>query len=318
MKAFGPIPSRRLGRSLGINNIPAKVCSYGCVYCQVGRTNSMQITRQAFYDPEEMFEEVREKVEKTRAAGENIDYLSFVPDGEATLDINLGRLIDLLKPLGIKIAVITNGSLIDDPQVRADLKKADLVSLKVDAVLERAWRLADRPQGRLRLPAILDGMLEFAKEYKGKLITETLLIYRTNDYEKDLEAVADFLVRLEPATAYISIPTRPPTENWVREPTEDTINLAYQIFSRKLKNVECLLGSEGDAFAFTGDVEEDILSITSVHPMRESAVRDLLARAGADWSVVAKMLTDDQLVEITHENEKFFLRKLEKTKRKTG
>ncbi len=318
MKAFGPIPSRRLGRSLGINNIPAKVCSYGCVYCQVGRTNSMQITRQAFYDPEEMFEEVREKVEKTRAAGENIDYLSFVPDGEATLDINLGRLIDLLKPLGIKIAVITNGSLIDDAQVRADLKKADLVSLKVDAVLERAWRLADRPQGRLRLPAILDGMLEFAKEYKGKLITETLLIYRTNDYEKDLEAVADFLVRLEPATAYISIPTRPPTEDWVREPTEDTINLAYQIFSRKLKNVECLLGSEGDAFAFTGDVEEDILSITSVHPMRESAVRDLLARAGADWSVVAKMLTDDQLVEITHDNEKFFLRKLEKTKRKTG
>jgi len=318
VKAFGPIPSRRLGRSLGINNIPAKVCSYGCVYCQVGRTNTMQIKRQSFYEPEEVFEEVRDKVEKTRAAGEDIDYLSFVPDGEATLDINLGRLIDLLKPLGIKIAVITNGSLMDDPEVRNDLKKADLVSLKVDAVLERAWRLTDRPQGRLRLPAILDGMLRFAGEYSGKLITETLLIYRTNDYEKDLEAVAGFLARLKPEVAYISIPTRPPTEDWVREPTEDAINLAYQIFSRKLDNVECLLGSEGNAFAFTGDVEEDILSITAVHPMREEAVRDLLSRAGADWSVVEKMIAAGQLVEITHEDNKFFMKKLEKVKRNTG
>jgi wyosine [tRNA(Phe)-imidazoG37] synthetase (radical SAM superfamily) len=278
----------------------------------------MQIKRQAFYEPEDVFEDVREKVEKLRAAREDIDYLSFVPDGEATLDINLGRLIDRLKPLGIKIAVLTNGSLMDDPEVRKDVKKADLVSLKVDAVLERAWRLTDRPHGRLRLPAILDGMLRFAGEYGGRLITETLLIHRTNDYEKDLEAVAGFLARLKPDVAYISVPIRPPTEDWVREPTEDAINLAYQIFSRKLDNVECLLGSEGNAFAFTGDVEEDILSITAVHPMREEALRDLLERAGSDWSVVEKMLANEQLVEITHEDSKFFLRKLEPVKRKTG
>ncbi len=316
MKAFGPIPSRRLGRSLGINNIPAKVCSYGCVYCQVGRTNNMQIKRQPFYDPEEVFREVRDKVEKTRTAGDDIDYLSFVPDGEATLDIHLGRLIDLLKTLDIKIAVLTNATLIDDPGVRADLNKADLVCLKVDAVRERAWRLVDRPQGRLRLPALLEGMRRFANEYEGKLVTETLLVHRTNDYEEDLVATAEFLAQLGPETAYISITTRPPSEDWVREPNEDVINRAYQIFSEKLDNVECLLGSEGNAFAFTGNVEEDILSITAVHPMREEAVRDLLNRAGADWQVVEKMIEDKRLVELSYDGCRFFLRKLTKTKKR--
>jgi wyosine [tRNA(Phe)-imidazoG37] synthetase (radical SAM superfamily) len=275
----------------------------------------MQIERHAFYDPKDVFEEVRDKVDKTRAAGGDVDYLSFVPDGEATLDVNLGRIIELLKPLGIKIAVFTNCSLIDKPDVQQDLMMADLVSLKVDAVRERAWRLADRPHGRLRLPLLMEGMIEFAKKYHGKLITETLLVHRTNDYEEDVSAVAEFLAQLKPDMAYISIPTRPPTEDWVKAPSEEVINRAYQIFARKLDNVECLLGPEGDAFAFTGNVEEDLLSITAVHPMREEAVRTLLDRAGADWSVVSKLIADGRLVELAYDGCKFYLRKFAKTKR---
>ncbi|MCK5620554.1 MAG: radical SAM protein, partial [Candidatus Krumholzibacteria bacterium] len=183
MEAFGPVPSRRLGQSLGINNVPAKTCSYGCVYCQVGRTNLMQIRRQFLYEPEEVFDVVQDKVKKTLAAGERIDYLSFVPDGEATLDVNLGREIDMLRVLKIDIAVITNGSIIDDPDVQHELARADLVSLKVDAVREGAWRRVDRPHGRLDLDSILEGMLTFSKMYDGRLMTETLLVHGTNDGE---------------------------------------------------------------------------------------------------------------------------------------
>ena len=110
MKSFGPIPSRRLGKSLGINNIPPKICTYSCAYCQQGFSSRMQIERQAFYDPLEIFNEVKERIELLKEKGEEIDYLSFVPDGEPTLDINLGKEIGLLKALGIKIAVITNAS----------------------------------------------------------------------------------------------------------------------------------------------------------------------------------------------------------------
>jgi len=125
MIAFGPVPSRRLGRSLGVNNIPPKVCTYSCVYCQVGRTIRMQVERRVFYGPEEILQAARDKVERARESGEPIDYLTFVPDGEPTLDVNLGREIELLRSLGIKIAVITNASLIWREDVREALMKAD-------------------------------------------------------------------------------------------------------------------------------------------------------------------------------------------------
>jgi len=112
MIAFGPVPSRRLGNSLGINNIPPKTCTYSCVYCQLGRTNKMQVERHIFYNPQNILRAVQDKVNKVKETGVPIDYLTFVPDGEPTLDINLEYEIDLLKFLGIKIAMITNGSLI--------------------------------------------------------------------------------------------------------------------------------------------------------------------------------------------------------------
>jgi wyosine [tRNA(Phe)-imidazoG37] synthetase (radical SAM superfamily) len=310
MIAFGPVPSRRLGRSVGINNIPPKVCTYSCVYCQLGRTIKMQVERQLFYEPEEILQDVQGKVEKAKGAGEPIDYLTFVPDGEPTLDVNLAREIDLLKPLGIKIAIITNSSLIWREDVREALMKVDWVSLKMDSAREGVWRRINRPHGALRLDSILDGALEFARKFKGELATETMLVAGVNDGVEHLGEVADFLARLQPDVAYLSIPTRPPAEKWARPPDEGAINRAYQILMGRLDRVEYLIGYEGNAFAFTGDVESDLLSITSVHPMREEAVSEFLTRAGADWSVVRGLIAQDQLVEMVYEGRKFYMRKL--------
>ena len=310
MIAFGPVPSRRLGRSLGINNIPPKVCTYSCVYCQLGRTIKMQVERCAFYPPEEILQDVNRKVEGARKAGESIDYLTFVPDGEPTLDVHLSREIELLTPLEIKIAVITNGSLIWREDVREDLMKADWVSLKIDSTREDVWRRINRPYGTLQLPSILDGMLEFARAYNGELATETMLVEGVNDSDNHLKEVADFLAQLGPATAYLSIPTRPPAEQWVQPPSEEVFNRAYQILSERVDQAEYLIGYEGNAFAFTGNVEEDLLSITAVHPMREEAVNKFLARARADWPIVYKLIEENQLVETRYRGKRFYVRKL--------
>jgi wyosine [tRNA(Phe)-imidazoG37] synthetase (radical SAM superfamily) len=310
MIAFGPVPSRRLGRSLGINNIPPKNCSYSCIYCQVGRTLQMQVERRAFYEPEEIVADVQEKVARTERAQEPVDYVAFVPDGEPTLDVHLGREIDLLKPLGIPIAVITNASLIWRQDVREDLMAADWVSLKVDAADEQTWRQVSRPHGSLQLSSILEGALEFARIYPGTLVTETMLVADINEGSNQIGEVARFLARLQPSTAYLAIPTRPPTEEWVRAPGEAAVNRAYQILSQKVDRVETLTGYEGDAFAFTGDLEEDLLSITAVHPMREEAVSAFLARAGAGWSVVQRMVAERELVEVEHTGHTYYLRKL--------
>jgi len=311
MIAFGPVPSRRLGRSLGVNNIPPKVCTYACIYCQLGRTIKLQVDRRVFYEPGEIFEAVQGKVERAREIGETIDYFTFVPDGEPTLDVNLGREIQLLKPLGIKIAVITNASLIWREDVREALMKADWVSLKVDSTREEVWRRINRPHGTLQLASILDGILEFAKAYRGELATETMLVEGVNDGDDHVREVADFLARLKPARAYLSIPTRPPAEEWVRPPGEEAINRAYQTLSKRVDQVEYLIGYEGNAFAFTGSVEEDLLSITAVHPMREEAVSEFLALAGAEWPVVRKLIAQGQLIEMEYDGLKFYMRKLD-------
>ncbi len=156
--AFGPVPSRRLGRSLGINNIPPKSCSYSCLYCQVGVTQGKLVEPRDFYAPEDIYQEVSEQLKKAHNSDEPIDYLTFVPDGEPTLDINLGKAIDLLRPLNIPIAVISNASLLWREDVRAAIGKADWVSVKVDSVVEEIWKQVNRPHVALRLDDIKDGI----------------------------------------------------------------------------------------------------------------------------------------------------------------
>ena len=310
--AFGPVPSRRLGKSLGINNIPAKTCSYSCVYCQLGKTVNMTTERQAFYKPEDILKEVKRKVGEAALRNERIDYLTFVPDGEPTLDLNLGKEISILKQAGIPIAVLTNASLIWRDDVREDLPEVNLVSLKVDAVSEDLWRRINRPHKNLRLNAILEGITEFAKEFKGTIISETMLINGI-DYGDEFEKIAEFLKKLKRLDkAYIAIPTRPPTKKWAKPAKEDIINAAFQVFSEKLgaNRVEYLIGYEGNAFAFTGKVEEDLLSITAVHPMRETAVIEFLRKAGVDWRVIETLIQEGKLIELEYEGNRYYMRKM--------
>ena len=307
-KAYGPVPSRRLGMSLGINNIPAKVCTYACIYCQVGRTTMMTKNRDEFYDPQKIVKAVQRKLAKALESGVQADYLTFVPDGEPTLDINLGKAIELLKPLGIPIGVISNSSLLWREDVRQELAKADWVSLKVDAMEDRTWRRINRPEAYLQHFSIQGGIKEFVKHYSGRLVTETMLIKDLNDDDDQLGHMADFIAELKPHTAYIGIPIRPPVEKWAHRPDEDRLNQAFQIYSDKLAKVEYLIGYEGNAFAYTGNAQKDLLSITAVHPMRKSAVEKLLSKAGEPWALVDQLIAAGDIKESMYEGHAYYLR----------
>jgi wyosine [tRNA(Phe)-imidazoG37] synthetase (radical SAM superfamily) len=305
---FGPVPSRRLGRSLGINTLRGKTCSYSCAYCQAGRTAELRWKRQAFVSAPALARTVRDRVAQAREAGDAIDYLTVVPDGEPTLDRDLGRLIRLLTPVGIPIAVITNGSLLSDPDVRRDLAAADYISVKVDTASADVWRRLNRPHGRLTFTKLLDGIAEFAAAFAGTLTTETMLVDQVNDRVPELRRTAAFVGDLRPRTAYLAVPTRPPLERWAAPPAAAAIARAYEVFRAWHPRVEMLLGYEGDAFASTGDPVADLLSITAVHPMREAAVHRLLARGGVPSRVAAELVAAGRLVAVPYGPHRYYLR----------
>ena len=306
---YGPVPSRRLGRSLGINNIPLKMCSYSCVYYQLGRTLKIEVEPKFIYKTSKITEQVRKKLERATDKGEHVDYVTFVPDGEPTLDADLGAEIELIKTPGVRVAVITNGSLLWREDVRQNLRKADWVSLKVDALSEETWHAINRPHKSLKLETILQGMLKFAQVFGGDLTTETMLVKGVNDDLDEVERIADFLVLLKPTKAYVAIPTRPPAGR-VEPASEQTINETYHLFKEKLVRVEYLIGYEGNAFACTGNVQEDLLSITAVHPMRKEAVAEFLRRAGSGWETIQHLIDKQNLVELEYQGNKFYMRKL--------
>lgn len=306
---FGPVPSRRLGRSLGINTIPGKVCTYSCVYCQIGAKKKMTTKRQLFTDPRFLCDEVKRTVELLEKNNEPIDYLSVVPDGEPTLDSELSSLLDCLASTSYKSAVISNGSLLWDSEVREILNKADWVSVKVDAVSPEVWKRINRPHKELSLSAVHEGVIEFARHFPGTLTTETMFIKNYNDTEEEAREIAELLASVSPETAYLAVPTRPPAVGSVEPADTFFINTAYQIVTSRGVNAECLLGVEQGDFSSHRTVEEDILSITAVHPMSKKALQRLLNEKGRGWSVIEQLLEEDKLIETSYRNDIYYLRK---------
>lgn len=311
MEVFGPVPSRRLGQSLGINNIPPKTCSYSCIYCQLGRTNRMRIERENFYPPEDVYKKAKAKMDQLEKSGERVDYITFVTDGEPTLDKNLGFEITLLRSLGPKIAVISNASLVWMDDVKEDLYKADWVSLKVDSIEHDTWRLVDRPHGGLHLEKVLEGIRDFAVNYKGTLVTETMLVKGVNDGLKCVSKTADFLAGVKPQAAYILVPSRPPSEGWVKRPDMGNLREIYAIMSERLGPVvEIVSGDEEDSFFFTDDIVKDVLSIASVHPIREDVIARLLDDRGCSWTEIEGLVEQGLLERFDYEDKRFYVKKI--------
>jgi wyosine [tRNA(Phe)-imidazoG37] synthetase (radical SAM superfamily) len=157
---------------------------------------------------------------------------------------------------------------------------------------------------------LLAGVKRFSETYPGDLIIETMLIKDVTDNFKELTQIADFIEQLHPQKSYLSLPTRPPAERWVTPVDEQVLNTAFQIFKSRGISVELLTHYEGNAFAFTGNVVEDLLSITSVHPMRKEGIERFLEKADVGWDVVETLIKTKKLIEVRYKESTFYLRKL--------
>jgi len=268
---YGPVPSRRLGRSLGVNPIPSKTCNYSCIYCQLGRTDHMTNKRQDFFPPEEIIKEI----ESVTTNKEKIDYITLVGEGEPTLCKSIGKIIQSTKKLtDIPVAVITNGALLSEVDVRSELISADVVMPSLDAADQKTFERINRPIGRMQITKIIQGMVEFRKQFNGELWLEVMLVEGVNDSEEHLVKLSHILKEISPDRTYINIPIRPPAEPWVKPPDKETIAKAHAIIGGA---VSIAYQEEGE-FKVQTDLSpvKAILEIIKRHPMRKQQIEHTL------------------------------------------
>ena len=304
---FGPVPSRRLGHSLGINNIKPKSCTYDCIYCQVGPTTCRSTSREIFLKPYDLFCLVKRKIELLTQQGIRIDYISFVPNGEPTLDLALWKEIKLLREFGYKIAVFTNSSLLWNDNVKENLLFADYVSVKVDTVNEATWNTINRPHRRLRFQTILDGIAEFSKSYGGVLTTETMLVKNINDTLDEVGAVREYLGGLKRTKSYFAIPVRPPAEPYAVATDPYTLSEISSFARNTIADSEMLCSPEGNDFEGAGSIEEELLGILSVHPMNREAMESFIRRKGGTADTLRDMVGKKRIRAINFEGKTFFM-----------
>jgi len=300
MYAYGPVPSRRLGRSLGVSPIPHKTCSYNCIYCQLGQTNKLQVKRESFYPKEDILSDI-EKVMNPA----NVDYITFVGDGEPTLCKDLGWLIKSCKQQWqIPVAVITNGSLFFMEDVRQDLKSSDVVLPTLDAGSEEVYRTLNRPHGSIGFEEMLQGQVDFRKEYPGKIWLEVMLVEGVNDSDESLLEIKDAIEQVKPDRIYISVPIRPPAKPGVRPPEPERIMRAHEILGTSLDLTDRESGEFGlDNFP---DLRTTIIEICSRHPLREEQARDIEGRFPGAESIDT-MLSDGSLGRVEYQNVSYLL-----------
>ncbi|MEI8033106.1 MAG: radical SAM protein [Chlorobiaceae bacterium] len=304
---FGPVSSKRLGQSLGVDLLPPKSCTWNCLYCQLGRSKSFVTERHEFFPREEILAEIREAL----SSGAPIDWITFVGSGETLLSKGIGWLIREVKKLtSIPVAVITNGSLLCMPEVRAELLEADAVLPSLNAGSEALHEKIGRPASGLSFSRHVEGLRAFRKEYGGRLWIELMLLGGINDSDEALCDIAAVIKQINPDMVHLVLPTRPAPEEEVHLPTQERIERAIAILSEVTTVLDPVKGTM--SLRNSPDLLEAVTAIASRHPVQQrellKAVQDCFhgnaAKAGL---VMEEMLGTGRFTIVEHGGEPWWV-----------
>jgi len=259
---YGPVPSRRLGKSLGVSVIPRKTCTNSCVYCQLGRTRATHIHPRSFFPRDEIFAEVERAMKETSP-----DCITFVGDGEPTLSADLGWFIRKCKAQWpIPVAVITNGCLLSAEETQESLLMADIVLPSLDAGDAVTFKAINRPHPSLEFNKVVEGLITFRKAFQGTIRLEVMLVKGINDNEAGLRGIRKLAWAIKPDRIDVAVPIRPPAERWVLPPDPADLILAQRLF----RSAETLDRPETGTFEIAGfhSLVDAIIGLASRHPLR--------------------------------------------------
>ncbi len=261
---FGPVPSRRLGMSLGIDLIPKKVCSLNCVYCEVGKTTKLTTDRMEYVK----YDQVITELEQFMSKKPKIDYITFSGSGEPTLNSRMGDVLRFVKKNypEVKTAVLTNGTLFFEKKLRAELLQADVILPSLDAASQEVFEKIDRPNAKIKIDNYIQGLIDLREEYKGKIWLEIFLLKNYNDSEKELDLLKKAIIKINPDSIQLNTLDRPGT-------VMDLIPLSRNELQKiidywKLPKVEIIASApeRTNIDSYSGDIETAILETIARRP----------------------------------------------------
>jgi wyosine [tRNA(Phe)-imidazoG37] synthetase (radical SAM superfamily) len=286
---YGPVPSRRLGRSLGIDLVPHKICTYDCIYCQIGKTTKKTLLRKEYVPVEEVLGEVKAFLQEGSAS---VDYLSLSGSGEPTLHSKIRSIIKGIKEITtIPVAVITNGSLLYEREVREDLLQADVVLPSLDGVSPEVFKKINRSHKKISSELVIEGMVEFRKIYKGRIWLEILFCKGVNDTPEELQKTKEAVSRIQPDLVHLNTVVRPPSEDWVKPLSQEEMEEIRTFLGGRASII-----SEFDrhlTYVTKEDIRDGILRILKRRPL---SLSDL-----SKWMGIPQKKLENQIASLSQE-----------------
>jgi wyosine [tRNA(Phe)-imidazoG37] synthetase (radical SAM superfamily) len=304
---FGPVPSRRLGMSLGVDLIPHKICSLNCIYCECGGTTKLTLDRSEYVPVKDVLQEIGHFFEHNP----DPEYITFSGAGEPTLHSRMGEVLGFLKNLRpeLPVAVLTNGTLLSDPSVREELMMADVVLPSLDAATDKAFRKINRPLKDFRIADYVDGLIQFKKEFKGAVWLEVLILPGYNDDTENIMALKKAIQSIGPDRIQLNTLDRPGVIEGLRPATRETLeNIAGEWDLGNMGEVEIIVPARvrHESAGYRTDTEAAILETISRRPCTLEDIRKILGIHINEINKILRSLEDAGQIETTRQERGVF------------
>jgi wyosine [tRNA(Phe)-imidazoG37] synthetase (radical SAM superfamily) len=301
---FGPVPSRRLGVSLGIDLVPKKVCSLNCVYCEVGKTTNLTTKRAEYIKYDEIIKELTDFMKDTP----KLDYITFSGSGEPTLNIYLGKIIKYIKDnyKNVKLALLTNGTLFDDSDLRKEIADIDVILPSLDAGSDKVFRRIDRAAKELNLETYINGLVNLRNEYSGKIWLEVFLLKGYNDSKEELLLIKNAILKINPDKIQLNTLDRPGAISNLKALTENELNEVIKFWN--LSNIEVIANppQRVNISSYNDDIENKILNMISRRPSTLNDLHNLLGVHINEINKYLGVLEENNKIETIEQNRGVF------------
>ena len=302
---FGPVPSRRLGMSLGVDLVTHKICSLDCVYCECGSTTNLTCERKE-YAP---LKKVLSELDHYFANNQDPDYVTFSGSGEPTLNNTIGKVIEFIKKRkkGVSVALLTNGTLFSDKHVRHDVLDADLIIPSLDATSVKAFHKINRPCPNLNLKEYVNGLIDLRNEFKGKIWLEVLIIPGYNDSIEDLEFLKASIGKVNPDKIQLNTLDRPGTISTIASATEDDLNQASEFLG--FDNIEIIAAFKNQKkdISFRQNIKEAVLETINRRPCTIEDLSSILGKHVTEINkYLSKLLKDGEIKIVVQKRGNFY------------